>query len=56
MRGPFAVQLLVTLVGAVVLAAASYRLIERPVLRFGKNTAMARTDSSASSPTSRPAR
>jgi peptidoglycan/LPS O-acetylase OafA/YrhL len=56
MRGPFAVQLLVTLVGAVVLAAASYRLIERPVLRFGKNTAVTRTASSVTSPTSSPAR
>lgn len=56
MRGPFAVQLPVTLVCAVVLAAASYRLIERPVLRFGKNTAVSRTASSVTSPSSSPAR
>lgn len=56
--GPFAVQLPVTLVASVVLAAASYRLIERPVLRLGvrrKNTAVARTASNATNPSSSPA-
>lgn len=59
LHGPFAVQLPVTLVASVALAAASYRLIERPVFRLGvrrKNTAVARTASSATSPSSSPAR
>ncbi|TCC37860.1 acyltransferase family protein [Kribbella speibonae] len=51
--GPFAVQLPVTLLASVVLAAASYRLVERPVL---KNAAVARTESNATSPSSSPAR
>ncbi|TDW23067.1 acyltransferase family protein [Kribbella kalugense] len=59
LHGPFVVQLPVTLVASVVIAAASYRLIERPALRFGvrrKNTAVARTASNATSPSSSPAR
>ncbi|MEU4193797.1 acyltransferase [Kribbella sp. NPDC026611] len=53
---PFVVLLPVTLVGSVALAAVSYRWIERPLTRLGKNTAVARTVSSASNPTSNPAR
>jgi peptidoglycan/LPS O-acetylase OafA/YrhL len=51
--GPFAVQLPVTLLSSVVLAALSYRLIER---RFGKKTASATTPSRVNSPSSSPAR
>ena len=51
--GPFAVQLPVTLLASVVLAAVSYRLVERPVL---KNAAVAKTESNATSPSSSPAR
>jgi peptidoglycan/LPS O-acetylase OafA/YrhL len=54
----FAVLLPVTLLASVVLATASHLLIDRPVLRLGKprkNTAIATTDSNASSPTSSPA-
>jgi len=54
--GPFAVQLPVTLLASVVLAALSYRLVERPVVRFGKKTATAKTPSRATSPSSSPAR
>lgn len=54
LRGPFAVQLPLTLLGAVALAAVSYRLLERPVL--GKKTPTAKTDSSATSPSSSAAR
>ncbi|MET9311370.1 acyltransferase [Kribbella sp. NPDC003505] len=54
--GPFAVQLPMTLLASVVLAALSYRLVERPVVRFGKNTATAKTPSRATSPSSSPAR
>jgi peptidoglycan/LPS O-acetylase OafA/YrhL len=51
--GPFAVQLPVTLLASVVLAAVSYRLVERPVV---KNAAVAKTESNAISPSSSPAR
>jgi peptidoglycan/LPS O-acetylase OafA/YrhL len=51
--GPFAVQLPVTLLASVVLAAVSYRLVERPAT---KNAAVAKTDSMATSPSSSPAR
>jgi peptidoglycan/LPS O-acetylase OafA/YrhL len=51
--GPFVVQLPVTLLAAVVLAAVSYRLVERPVV---KNAAVAKTESNAASPSSSPAR
>ena len=51
--GPFAVQLPVTLLASVALAAVSYRLLERPVM---KNAAVASTESSATSPSSSPAR
>ncbi|TCC05223.1 acyltransferase family protein [Kribbella soli] len=51
--GPFAVQLPVTLLASVVLAAVSYRLVERPVV---KNAAVAKTESKATSPSSSPAR
>ena len=54
--GPFAVQLPLTLLASVVLAALSYRLVERPVVRFGKKTATAKTPSRATSPSSSPAR
>jgi peptidoglycan/LPS O-acetylase OafA/YrhL len=54
--GPFAVQLPVTLAGAVALAAASYYLVERPIMRRGKNTATATTPSIVTSPSSSPAR
>jgi peptidoglycan/LPS O-acetylase OafA/YrhL len=53
LHGPFAVQLPVTLLASVALAAVSYRLVERP---FGKKTATAKTESSATSPSSSPAR
>lgn len=56
LAGPFVVQLVVTLAASIVLAALSYRLLERPVLRFGTNTATARTESNATSPSSSPAR
>jgi peptidoglycan/LPS O-acetylase OafA/YrhL len=54
--GPFAVQLPVALLASVVLAAVSYRLVERPLVRFGKKTATAATAISATSPSSNPAR
>jgi peptidoglycan/LPS O-acetylase OafA/YrhL len=53
--GPFAVQLPVTLLAAVGLAALNYNLVERPLTRLGKNTATAKTASSATSPSSSPA-
>jgi peptidoglycan/LPS O-acetylase OafA/YrhL len=53
--GPFAVQLPVTLLTAAALAALSYNLVERPLTRFGKNTATAKTASNATSPSSSPA-
>lgn len=53
LHGPFAVQLPVTLVASVALAAVSYRLLERPL---GKKTATAKTESSTTSPSSSPAR
>jgi peptidoglycan/LPS O-acetylase OafA/YrhL len=57
--GSFAVMLPVTLVVSVAVAAASYRLIERPVMRLGvrrKKAAVTTTDKSATSPSSSPAR
>lgn len=54
--GPFAVQLPLTLLVSVALAALSYSLVERPVARLGKNTATAKTASSATSPSSSAAR
>ncbi|MGW7679764.1 acyltransferase family protein [Kribbella sp. NPDC054772] len=59
LKEPFALQLPLTLLLSVVLAAVSYRFFERPVVRFGmrrKNTAVAKTDSSATNPSSSPAR
>ncbi|GAA1554472.1 acyltransferase [Kribbella hippodromi] len=59
LRGPFAVQLPVALVGSVAIAAISYRLIERPALRLGKrleNAAATKTDTKVISPSSSPAR
>ncbi|MGZ0146444.1 acyltransferase family protein [Kribbella sp. WER1] len=50
LHGPFAVQLPVTLLGAVALAAISYRFLERPVL--GRKTPAAKTESKATSPSS----
>jgi peptidoglycan/LPS O-acetylase OafA/YrhL len=51
--GPFAVQLPLTLLASVVLAAISYRLVERPIV---KNAAVAKIESRATSPSSSPAR
>ncbi|NUR99287.1 MAG: acyltransferase [Kribbellaceae bacterium] len=48
-HGPFAVQLPVTLLGAVLIAAVSYRLLERPI---AKKSAVPRTDSSVTKPSS----
>ncbi|GAA3151042.1 peptidoglycan/LPS O-acetylase OafA/YrhL [Kribbella aluminosa] len=51
--GPFAVQLPLTLLAAGTLAAISYRLLERPL---GKKRPTAKTESSATSPSSSAAR
>lgn len=55
LHGPFALQLPVTLLAAVALAALSYSFVERPLARLGKNTATAKTASNATSPSSSPA-
>ncbi|MFD7157121.1 acyltransferase family protein [Kribbella sp. NPDC059898] len=49
LHGPFVVQLPVTLLTAVVLAAVSYRLLQRPL---GRKTPTAKTESNATSPSS----